>query len=139
MTDNLTREALAGTLIERLGIDIVQADASACVATMPVAGNTQPFGLLHGGASAALAETVASIAAQHHAGKGRSAVGLELSITHHRPVRSGVVTARAEAAHLGRSTASYVVEIWDESERRVASARLTCLLLDGPSGPTASS
>lgn len=123
-----------GTLLERLGIAVVSVSPSECVATMPVAGNTQPFGLLHGGATAALAETVGSFAAHAHAGPGRAAVGLELSITHHRAVRAGVVTARASAVHLGRSTASYLVEVVDEADRRISSARLTCLVL-AESGP----
>lgn len=126
----------AGTLIERLGITVESWGAQSCTARMPVAGNTQPHGLLHGGASAALAETVGSIAAQAHAGPGRYAVGLELSITHHRSARSGTVSATAVAVHLGRTSATYLVEVTDDAERRISSARLTCLLLDGPSGST---
>lgn len=126
MSDTTHRE---GALVDRLGIEITATSASECTATMPVAGNIQPFGLLHGGASAALAETVGSYAANAHAGPGRHAVGLELSISHHRSATAGVVTARAEAVHLGRSTASYLIEIYDEAERRISSARLTCLLL----------
>lgn len=127
-----------GTLIERLGIviDAASVDARTCSATMPVDGNTQPYGLLHGGATAALAETVGSIAAQAHAGPGRAAVGLELSITHHRSARAGIVRATATAVHLGRSSATYLVEVTDEADRRISSARLTCLLLDGASGST---
>ena len=84
-------------------------------------------------ATAALAETVGSLAAQVHAGKGRYAVGLELNITHHRSLRSGMVTGTARAQHLGRSTASYLVDVTDEEGRRISSARLTCLLLDDSS------
>lgn len=118
-----------GTLMARLGIAIRSVDAEGCVATMPVAGNLQPHGLLHGGATAALAETVGSYAAQMHAGARAAAVGLELSITHHRGARSGVVTAVARAVHRGRTTATYLVEVTDESDRLISSARLTCLLL----------
>ncbi|WP_454294886.1 PaaI family thioesterase [Salana multivorans] len=133
-TDPASASVLTGTLIERLGMRIVSVTAAECVATMPVAGNTQPFGLLHGGASAALAETVGSFAAQTHAvavrpGANARAVGLELSITHHRSAREGVVTARARAQHLGRTTATYLVEVIDAEERLISSARLTCLLL----------
>ncbi len=103
---------------------------------MPVDGNTQPYGLLHGGASVALAETVGSIAAALHAGPGRVAVGLEINATHHRAVRSGTVTGTATAIHRGSRTASYEIEVTDEAERRICTARLTCLLLD--SAPTAS-
>lgn len=118
-----------GTLMERMGIVIESVSATECVGSMPVAGNTQPFGLLHGGASAALAETVGSYAAQAHAGSAGRAVGLELSITHHRSATHGNVRARAQAVHLGRTTASYLIEVWDEADRRISSARLTCLVL----------
>lgn len=124
---------LSGTLIERLGMVFTSISAAECSATMPVEGNTQPYGLLHGGATAALAETVGSLAAQVHAGKGRYAVGLELNITHHRSLRSGMVTGTARAQHLGRSTANYLVDVTDEEGRRISSARLTCLLLDDSS------
>lgn len=139
-TDRITDLAaidLTGTLMERLDIRLEHVSAQECTATMAVAGNVQPFGLLHGGASAALAETVASMAAVAHAGAGRTVVGLELSISHHRAARSGRVRARAQAVHLGRTTASYLVEITDEADRRISSARLTCLLLEGSSSPGA--
>lgn len=119
-----------GTLIERLGIELVEIGPRRVVATMPVAGNTQPAGLLHGGASAALAETVGSFGALAHAGPGREAVGLELSATHHRCTREGTVTAVATALHLGRTTASYEIVVTDDQDRRLCTARLTCLLLD---------
>ncbi len=96
---------------------------------MPVAGNTQPYGLLHGGASALLAETLGSYAAGTHAGPGRRAVGLELNATHHRSAREGVVTGTARALHLGRSTATYEIVVEDSQGRRLCTARLTCLLL----------
>ncbi len=97
---------------------------------MPVEGNTQPYGLLHGGATVALAETVGSLAAALHAGDGRGAVGIEVNATHHRSARSGDVTAVATPVHLGRRTASYGIAVTDESGKRVCTARLTCLLLD---------
>ncbi|MDO8151452.1 PaaI family thioesterase [Isoptericola sp. b408] len=124
------REAARGTLIERTGIELLEVGAEGASASMPVAGNTQPAGLLHGGATAALAETLGSVAAQIHAGTGRAAVGTELNITHHRGAREGTVHGVATAVHLGRSTASYEIEITDDAGRRIASARLTCLVLD---------
>ena len=124
------RRASLGTLIERMGIEISEASADGAVGTMPVGGNTQPYGLLHGGASVVLAETLGSWAAMLHAGEGRIAVGLEVSATHHRGVRDGVVTGRARALHLGRTTATYEIEVQDSGSRRVCTARLTCLLLD---------
>ncbi|MBT0768876.1 hotdog fold thioesterase [Kineosporia sp. J2-2] len=138
MSDNLDSPTAGGAVFaaalhERMGIELVEATARRTVATMPVEGNTQPFGLLHGGASAVLAETVGSVAANVHAGTmGLVAVGLEISATHHRGVRSGVVTGTAEAVHLGRSTATYEIAITDEAGRRVCSSRLTCMLLPDP-------
>ncbi|UFU08106.1 hotdog fold thioesterase [Ruania halotolerans] len=120
-----------GTLIEKLGIELLETTPARAVGRMPVVGNTQPAGLLHGGASAALAETLASIAATLHAGPARAAVGLDLNATHHRAVRAGWVRGTAEAVHLGRSTASYEIAVVDEeSGRRVCTARLTCVILD---------
>jgi uncharacterized protein (TIGR00369 family) len=97
---------------------------------MPVEGNTQPYGLLHGGASAALAETLGSIGSMLHAGSSKIAVGVDLNCTHHRGVRSGLVTGVATPLHRGRSTATYEIVISDEDGRRVCTARLTCLLRD---------
>ncbi|MGN8246209.1 PaaI family thioesterase [Cellulomonas soli] len=119
-----------GTLLERMGITLVEVGAQRTVATMPVAGNTQPFGVLHGGASAVLAETVGSYAAQAHAGPGRVALGIELNASHHRAVREGVVTGTATALHLGSSLASYQVVVEDSTGRAVCTARLTCMLVD---------
>jgi len=76
------RRATRGTLIERMGIELLEVAADRAVATMPVAGNTQPYGLLHGGASAVLAETLGSCAAMVHAGEGRAAVALCLDVGH---------------------------------------------------------
>lgn len=119
-----------GTLIERLGIEIEHISGERTVGTMPVEGNTQPTGLLHGGASVALAETLGSLAAAAHAGHGRPVVGIEVSATHHRAARSGRVRGEALALHLGRTTVSYEIAITDEDGRRVCTARLTCLLLE---------
>ncbi|MHA3947598.1 hotdog fold thioesterase [Cellulomonas bogoriensis] len=124
-----TAPADPGTLISRLGIRVLRASAEEVIGTMPVAGNTQPYGLLHGGASAALAETLASYGAMLHAGKGRRAVGVDLNATHHRGVADGEVTGTARAVHLGRTTASYEVVVVDSADRRVCTARLTCVLI----------
>lgn len=120
----------ADALGAKLGIELLEASAGRVVARMPVVGNTQPYGLLHGGASAVLAESVGSYAAAIHAGRDRVAVGTELSATHHRGVRDGWVTATAEALHEGRTTASYGITIVDDAGRRVCTARLSCLVLD---------
>ncbi|MBD0710501.1 MULTISPECIES: PaaI family thioesterase [unclassified Streptomyces] len=118
----------AGHLGERMGVRILEASAERVVGTMPVEGNTQPYGLLHGGASAVLAETLGSVGSMLHGGPSRVAVGVDLNCTHHRGVRDGLVTGVATPVHRGRSTATYEVVITDEEGRRVCSARLTCLL-----------
>lgn len=131
MTDNDDASLVAnldGTLISRMGIELVEISAERAVGTMPVAGNTQPYGLLHGGASAALAETVASFAAMKHAGEGSIAVGVDLNITHHRSVSTGAVTATATALHRGRTTATYSISITDDEQHVIATARLTCAI-----------
>jgi uncharacterized protein (TIGR00369 family) len=120
----------AGHLGTRMGIEVKEASAERVVGTMPVEGNTQPYGLLHGGASAVLAETLGSVGSMLHGGPGKIAVGVDLNCTHHRGLSSGVVTGVATPVHRGRSTATYEIVISDEQERRVCSARLTCLLRD---------
>lgn len=119
------------TLIERMGIEITEATAERVVGRMPVEGNTQPYGLLHGGASCVLAETLGSTGAAIHAGSGRSAVGIEINATHHRSATSGYVTGVAVRVHGGRTIATYEIEITDEQGSRVCTSRLTCMLRDG--------
>lgn len=119
-----------GTLPGRMGITVSAARAEQVVGSMPVDGNIQPYGLLHGGASCVLAETLGSLGAALHAGPGRFAVGIEISATHHRAVSGGVVTGVATRVHGGRTTATYEIAISDGRGRRVCSARLTCLLRD---------
>ena len=125
-----------GGLAQRMGIVITIAEPGLVAATMPVAGNTQPYGLLHGGASAALAETVGSIAGAIHAGPNRMIVGVDLSCTHHRAVRSGSVTGVATALHEGGTVASYAIRIADDEDRLVCTARLTCLVRALPARET---
>jgi len=117
-----------GTLAHRMGIKILSASASEVVATMPVAGNTQPFGLLHGGASCVLAETTGSLGAALHAGLSHVVVGIEISATHHRAAQDGDVTAVATLAHGGRTIATYDIVISDSAGRRVCTSRLTYLI-----------
>lgn len=116
-------------LHERLGITLLEATPERVVGTMPVDGNTQPFGLLHGGASCVLAEGLGSIGSAMHGLPGRRAVGVDINATHHRAVSAGTVTGVATAIYLGRTTTSYEVVITDENDRRVCTARLTCLLV----------
>jgi uncharacterized protein (TIGR00369 family) len=117
-----------------MGIQITDVDPNKLVGTMPVAGNRQPFGLLHGGANAVLAETLGSIAATLNAPPGRVAFGVELSCTHHRAARDGVVTGVCTPLHTGRSMSSYEVVITDEDGNRTCTARLTCVLRERPPG-----
>ena len=119
----------AGTLFERMEMELLELAPDRAVGRIPVKGNTQPAGLLHGGASVVLAETLGSLAAQAHAGPGKKTVGIEVSATHHRGAREGYVTGTATAIHLGRSTASYEIVITDEAGKRVCTARLTCMIL----------
>lgn len=121
-----------GHLPDRMGIEFLEVTAEKVVARMPVEGNTQPFGLLHGGASVVLAETVGSIAAMFQAGEGRAAVGIEISATHHRSAKAGWVTGTATPLHQGRTLATYQIEVVDEEGRRVCTSRLTCMLRDLP-------
>jgi 1,4-dihydroxy-2-naphthoyl-CoA hydrolase len=119
-----------GTLADRMGIKILSASASQVVATMPVDGNTQPHGLLHGGASCVLAETIGSLGAFLHTGASQAVVGIEISATHHRGVRDGEVTAVATLAHGGRTLATYDIVVTDAAGNRVCTSRLTCLIRD---------
>ncbi|MEV6565210.1 PaaI family thioesterase [Streptomyces kronopolitis] len=118
----------AGHLGERMGVRVVEAAPERIVGTMPVEGNTQPYGLLHGGASAVLAETLGSVGAMLHGGPTKVAVGVDLNCTHHRGARSGLVTGVATPVHRGRSTATYDIVLTDEHDKRVCTARLTCML-----------
>jgi len=128
-------EASAGTLAERMGIEYLEISRERLVARMPVEGNTQPYGLLHGGASVVLAETLGSIGALLHAGEGQVAVGLDINATHHRAARTGRVTGTATPLSVGRTLVSYEVIIRDETDRRVCTSRITCLLRDrAPAG-----
>lgn len=126
------------TLVGRMGIDITEASPERAAGTMPVEPNRQPYGLLHGGASAVLAESLGSIAAAYHAHTiGKMAVGVELNCTHHRAVRSGTVTGTARKLHAGTSAATYEIVIIDEQDRRVCTSRLTCMLIERAPGAPA--
>lgn len=122
------------TLVERMGIEVLEASAERVVGTMPVAGNTQPYGLLHGGASCVLAETLGSLGAALHAGPDRATIGIEIGASHHSAAREGKVTGVATLVHGGRTLACYEVIITGEDGRRVCTSRLTCLFRDGVPG-----
>ena len=120
-----------GALDNKLGIVVLEQSAERVVATMPVNGNTQSFGLLHGGASMALGEAVGSWAAVIHASTlGKLAVGLDISGTHHRGVRDGIVTGVATAIQLGKTVTSHEVVITDEAGARLCTVRITNLIIE---------
>jgi 1,4-dihydroxy-2-naphthoyl-CoA hydrolase len=118
-----------GGLNEKMGIQLTEISAARVVGTMPVEGNTQPYGLLHGGASVVLAETLGSVGSAVHAHPGKLSVGIEINATHHRSATSGTVTGTATAIHLGRTTATYEVVVTDERGKRVCTSRITCALM----------
>jgi 1,4-dihydroxy-2-naphthoyl-CoA hydrolase len=118
-----------GALNHKMGVKILEASAERVVATMPVEGNTQPYGLLHGGASVVLAESLGSLGSAIHAHPDRISVGVDINATHHRAATRGLVTAVATPLHLGRSMASYEVVVTDDQDRRVCTCRITCALL----------
>ncbi len=118
-----------GALNDTMGIELKEISAERVVATMPVEGNTQPYGLLHGGASVVLAETLGSVGSALHAHPDRFSVGVDINATHHRSATSGLVTGVATAIHLGRTSASYEIVITDERGKRVCTSRITCALI----------
>ncbi|WP_394826869.1 hotdog fold thioesterase [Pendulispora albinea] len=115
-------------LMEKIGVKIVEWDPNRIVAKMPVNGNRQPHGLLHGGANAVLAETLGTIAATLYAAPNRVVLGLELSCTHHRAAVDGWVTGVCKPLHTGRNTASYEIVVSDHDGNRICTARFTCVL-----------
>jgi uncharacterized protein (TIGR00369 family) len=111
-----------------MGISLVYASADKVVATMPVAGNTQPYGLLHGGANVVLAETIGSLAGNLHAGENRIAVGIDINATHMKSATEGIVTAESKALRLGGTIAVFEIEIRDAAGDLTCISRLTCAL-----------
>jgi 1,4-dihydroxy-2-naphthoyl-CoA hydrolase len=120
-------QGMRGELAEKLGIEVVEFAPERVVATMPVEGNRQPFGLLHGGASAALAETMGSFHGSL-VGGGRAPLGIELNCTHHRAGSAGLVTAVSVPLHVGGTICTFEIVISDEAGRRICTARLTVLM-----------
>lgn len=122
------------TLAGRMGIKILEASPERVVGTMPVEGNTQPYGILHGGASCVLAESLGSLGSALQAGPDRYTVGIEINATHHRAARSGLVTGVATLVHGGRTMSTFDIVITDDDGRRVCTARLSCLHRDAVPG-----
>ena len=119
----------SGALDKKMGIEITEASLTRLVATMPVEGNTQPIGLLHGGANVVLAESLGSIGTQLHAGPNRKIVGVDINATHHKSAVSGFVTGVATAVSLGKTLCVYEIVITNEQGQRTCSARITCMIL----------
>jgi len=125
----LLRERGQGALDIKMGIQLIEASPQRLVATMPVEGNTQPIGLLHGGANVVLAESLGSIGTQLHAGPERRIVGVDINATHHKSATSGIVTAVATPVSLGKTMCCYEIVITNEKGERTCTARITCLIL----------
>ncbi len=127
---DVIRQRGIGALDKKMGIEIIEASPNRLVGTMPVEGNTQPIGLLHGGANVVLAESLGSIGTQLHAGPTRKIVGIDINATHHKSATGGIVTGVATAITLGKTLCSYQVEITNEKGERTCTARITCLILN---------
>jgi uncharacterized protein (TIGR00369 family) len=124
------RERGMGALAAKMGIEMVEFTLDRAVATMPVAGNTQPADLLHGGAYVVLGETLGSMAANLHAGEGRLAVGIEINATHTGSATSGIVTGVCTPIHLGSTLTTHEIVVRDERGRRCSTMRITNLIKD---------
>lgn len=118
-------EGLHSPLDDKLGVEFLEITPTRAVGRCPVAGNTQPFGLWHGGASCVLAESLASLAAAAEVGPDGAATGVDINVTHLRPARSGWITATAEAIRIGGSLATYAVSLVGDADELIATARIT--------------
>jgi len=125
-------DEIVSPLDTKLGLVMTELTAERVVGSIPVDGNQQPFGLLHGGATATLVETLASMGAMMHGHPDRAGVGVDLNVTHLRASRSGRVTGTATAVHLGRNVVTYQVDVRDEEGRLTATGRLTCNMITLP-------
>ncbi|WP_298044935.1 hotdog fold thioesterase [uncultured Microbacterium sp.] len=119
-----------GALAQKMGIEFTEFSVERAVATMPVEGNTQPVGLLHGGAYVVLGESLGSMAANLHAGPGRLAVGVDINATHTRSATSGYVTGVCTPVHLGRSMTVHEIVVTDDQGRRCSTIRITNMIKD---------
>jgi uncharacterized protein (TIGR00369 family) len=128
----LLAERSVGELAEKLGIKILELSAERSVATMPVEGNTQPFGVLHGGAHVVLAETLGSMSANVWAYPDRLAVGIEVNASHSRSAVGGLVTGTCTALNLGKSLTVHEIVVTDEQGRRLSTVRITNFLREKP-------
>lgn len=125
-------ETKGGQLVQNMGIEFHKLTAEESIATMPVEGNRQVIGLLHGGAHVVLGESLGSLSSAIHAGPGRIAVGIEINATHSRSVSEGVVTGTCRALVLGRTLCTHEIVMTDEQGRRLSTVRMTNFLKDAP-------
>jgi uncharacterized protein (TIGR00369 family) len=125
----IIKERGSGALDKKMGIEILEASPNRLIGKMPVEGNTQPIGLLHGGANVVLAESLGSIGTQLHAGPNRKIVGVDINATHHKSATAGFVTGVATAIYLGKTMCSYEIVISNDAGERTCTARITCLIL----------
>ena len=121
-----------GALAEKMGIEFTEFTVERSVATMPVEGNTQPVGLLHGGAYVVLGESLGSMSANLAAGPGKLAVGVDINATHTRSATSGIVTGVCTPIHLGRSMMVHEIVVTDDQGRRCSTVRITNMIKDLP-------
>jgi len=121
-------DSAGGALCQKMGIEFIELSAEHSVARMPVEGNTQVVGILHGGAHVVLGESLGSISSAIHAGPGRMAVGIEINATHSRSISTGYVTATCTALNLGRTLATHEIVIRDDEGRRLSTVRMTNFL-----------
>lgn len=137
MTDQIkTSEAAAALLAERglgpladkMGIKLLELSAERAVAMMPVEGNTQPLGVLHGGAHVVLGESLGSFAANVWAYPDKYAVGIEVNASHSRSINSGMVTAVCTAINLGKTLAVHEISITDQAGKLLSTVRITNFL-----------
>ncbi len=121
-----------GALAEKMGMKFTEFTTERCVATMPVEGNTQPVGLMHGGAYVVLGESLGSMAANLHAGPDKLAVGIDINATHTRSATSGIVTGVCTPIHLGRTLTVHEIVVTDDQGRRCSTIRITNMIKDRP-------
>jgi 1,4-dihydroxy-2-naphthoyl-CoA hydrolase len=127
-------EGAGGTMIPNIGIEYLEVGPDRTVARLPVERNTQPYGLLHGGATAALCETIGSLGTAVAVGLDKIVTGIELNVNHLRGVRAGYITGVGIPVHMGRTTAVWDIRVQDDDDRLVAVGRLTLVIRDPQPG-----
>ena len=126
---SIIRQRGSGALDKKMGIEITEASLTRLVGTMPVEGNTQPMGILHGGASVVLAESLGSVGTQLNAGENRRIVGIDINATHHKATAKAIVTGVATAVSIGKTLCCWDIVITNEDGQRTCTARITCMIL----------